>query len=154
MKIQRVTEGKKRFLPLLLLADPDEGMIDKYLEPGQLYAELEEGEAVCLAVVLDLGGGDCELKNLATAENRQNEGRATGMLRYLFRLYAASGYRRMLVGTSESGVGFYERLGFVFSHREKDFFVSHYPEPVMENGRRCVDMLYLSRPLTGARGEY
>lgn len=32
MKIREVKEGKKRFLPLLLLADEQEDMIDRYLE--------------------------------------------------------------------------------------------------------------------------
>ena len=36
--IVRITENKKRFLNLLLLADEQESMIDKYLERGELFA--------------------------------------------------------------------------------------------------------------------
>lgn len=38
MKIERITENKKRFLDLLLLADEQEDMIDKYLPQGDLFA--------------------------------------------------------------------------------------------------------------------
>ena len=31
---QTITTGKKQYLPLLLLADPCEAMIDRYLEAG------------------------------------------------------------------------------------------------------------------------
>lgn len=42
MTIRKVTEHKKRFLDLLLLADEQESMIDRYLERGVLYV-LEDG---------------------------------------------------------------------------------------------------------------
>lgn len=37
MQIRLVSTSKKRFLPLLLLADEQESMIDRYLERGDLY---------------------------------------------------------------------------------------------------------------------
>ncbi|WP_330383747.1 hypothetical protein [Clostridioides difficile] len=50
----------------------------------------------------------------------------------------------MVVGTSESGVPFYEKFGFVYSHKIKNFFVDNYPEPIFEGELQCVGMLYLS----------
>lgn len=38
MKTERIIENKKRFLDLLLLTDEQEGMIDKYLPNGELFA--------------------------------------------------------------------------------------------------------------------
>ena len=38
IRIKRVTENKKQFLDLLLLADEQEDMIDKYLSNGDLFA--------------------------------------------------------------------------------------------------------------------
>ena len=38
MKIEKITEQKKRFLDLLLLADEQESMIDRYLDEGDMYA--------------------------------------------------------------------------------------------------------------------
>lgn len=37
MRIEKVTENKKRFLDLLLLADEQEDMIDRYLPDGDLF---------------------------------------------------------------------------------------------------------------------
>lgn len=34
---QTITTGKKQYLPLLLLADPCEAMIDRYLEAGDMH---------------------------------------------------------------------------------------------------------------------
>ena len=45
MDIREVTENKKQYLSLLLLADEQEYMIDRYLARGTMYI-LEEGGAV------------------------------------------------------------------------------------------------------------
>ena len=37
MKIKEIKENKKQFLSLLLLADEQEDMIDKYLNKGTMY---------------------------------------------------------------------------------------------------------------------
>lgn len=37
MKIWEIKENKKQFLSLLLLADEQENMIDRYLERGTMY---------------------------------------------------------------------------------------------------------------------
>ena len=37
MKITEVKDNKKQYLPLLLLADEQENMIDRYLEKGTMY---------------------------------------------------------------------------------------------------------------------
>ena len=36
MKIKEIKENKKKYLPLLLLADEQENMIDRYLEKGKI----------------------------------------------------------------------------------------------------------------------
>lgn len=146
--IHAVRQNKKRFLPLLLLADPSEAMIDRYLDRGALYVLADEGatEAVCVAVVEDRGEQGCELKNLATAEKFRNRGFASRMLDFLFSRYAST-HRNMLVGTSEQGVPFYRRFGFVYSHTVTGFFTDNYPDPIYEEGVRCEDMVYLCRPL-------
>ena len=48
MKIRKVETDKKEYLPLLLLADEQEDMIDRYLERGDLYVLEDDGaRAVC-----------------------------------------------------------------------------------------------------------
>lgn len=42
MKIKRILSDKKQFLDLLLLADKQEDIIDKYLERGDVFALYDE----------------------------------------------------------------------------------------------------------------
>ena len=53
------------------------------------------------------------------------------------------------VGTGDSPltVPFYEKCGFVRSHRVENFFVEHYDHPIIEGGIRLIDMIYLQRKL-------
>lgn len=37
MEIRKVTKDKKQYLDLLLLADEQEDMVDKYLERGDMF---------------------------------------------------------------------------------------------------------------------
>ena len=56
MKIYRIDNNKKLCLPLLLLADEQEDMIDRYLERGTMYVLDDDGiKAEC--VVTDEGDG-------------------------------------------------------------------------------------------------
>ena len=41
MRIEKIIDNKKHFLDLLLLADEQENMIDKYLPGGDLFALYE-----------------------------------------------------------------------------------------------------------------
>ena len=106
LEIRRLDAGKRAYMDLLLLADPDQSMIDRYLDEGDMYVLLAGGRPVCEAVVTARPDGACELKNLATAEPEQNKGYAGRMLNYLFKVYAPL-YPEMYVGTSDTGVGYY-----------------------------------------------
>ena len=49
MEIKLVTSGKKEFLELLLLADEQESMIDRYLERGDMFVLYDNGlKALCV----------------------------------------------------------------------------------------------------------
>jgi len=73
MKIERIIENKKQFLDLLLLADEQENMIDKYLPDGDLFALYDDDlKSVCAAAPIN--SETCELKNIATYERYQGKG--------------------------------------------------------------------------------
>ena len=60
MEIKKIETNKKQYLELLLLADEQEDMIDRYLERGTMYVLEEDGvQAEC--VVTDEGGGILDL---------------------------------------------------------------------------------------------
>lgn len=143
---QTVTTDKKQYLPLLLLADPCEAMIARYLEAGDMHVISTGDAAVCVAVVVPLSGTDCELKNLATDPQFQKQGHATRLLKTLFKFYAAR-FRTMYVGTAGPLAAFYARFGFTPSHTVTGFFTDNYPEPIYEDGVLLTDMLYLKKEL-------
>ena len=50
MKIREVNKNKKQFISLLLLADEQESMVDRYLEKGTMYV-LEDNDVKAECVV-------------------------------------------------------------------------------------------------------
>lgn len=146
MEIVEIASDKRRFLPLLLLADEQESMIDRYLAEGTMYALFDGGvRAVC--VVTDAGDGVLELKNLAVEPEFQRRGYGRAMVEYLLAAYRGQ-YAVLQVGTGDSPltVPFYESCGFRRSYSVPGFFTEHYDHPIYEAGRLLVDMLYLRRP--------
>ena len=142
--LKEIISDKRDYLPLLLLADPCEVMINRYLDDGRLFVIEEHGETVCVAVVLELDKYVWELKNLATEPRHQGKGYGSQMVELLFEQLRGV-CKRMLVGTAENGKGFYQRLGFVYAYTQKNFFTDNYPEPIFDDGVQCVDMLYLEK---------
>ena len=72
MTITEVKENKKQYLSLLLLADEQEDMIDRYLENGTMYV-LEDNGIKGECVVTDEGEGILEIKNIATVPEHQGK---------------------------------------------------------------------------------
>ncbi len=147
MEIKKVHENKKQFLDLLLLADEQESMIDKYIERGELFA-LYDGDLKSVCVVTQESDDVCELKNIATYEKWHRHGYGGKLLHHIFSHYKGK-YREMLVGTGDSPgiIQFYQKNGFVISHRVKNFFTDNYDHPMFEDGVQLIDMVYLSKTL-------
>ena len=147
MKIVEIRENKKEYLELLLLADEQESMNDRYLDRGSMYTLFEDGvRAVC--VVTDEGGGILELKNLAVCPEYQRKGYGAAMIRFLEERYRGQ-YGILQVGTGDSPltVPFYEACGFRRSHTVKNFFTEHYDHPIYEAGVLLKDMVYLRKKM-------
>lgn len=147
MKIREVIDHKKAYVELLLLADEQEDMIDRYLERGTMYVLEDDGvKAEC--VVTDEGGGILELKNIAVAPDFQGKGYGKALVNFLIRTYREK-YTVLQVGTgdSPSTIPFYESCGFRRHHLIKNFFTDHYDHSIYECGVQLVDMVYLQREL-------
>lgn len=148
--IHHIPTDKKQYLSLLLLADEQESMIDRYLERGELYVMQDEQiqEPLAVAVVTMEGEGVCELKNLAVSPSYQRKGLGRQMVEYLFDRYKDSCHT-MFVGTGDSQqtVGFYRSCGFTYSHTIPDFFTRHYDHPIVEEGKVLRDMIYFRKEL-------
>ncbi|NLJ41051.1 MAG: GNAT family N-acetyltransferase [Clostridiales bacterium] len=147
MEIKNIKENKKDFLDLLLLADEQESMVDKYLERGEMFA-LYDGDLKSVCVITEEDKDVCEIKNIATYPQYQGMGYGKQLIDGILEIYRGK-CKAMLVGTGDSPltVPFYERCGFKFSHRVKNFFTDNYDHPIIEDGVQLVDMVYLRKDL-------
>lgn len=147
MVMIEVTDNKKQYLDLLLLADEQEDMIDRYLDRGTMYV-LDDNGVKCECVVTDEGNGVLEIKNIATVPECQGKGYAKALIDFVVQKYKEH-YTVLQVGTGDSPltIPFYERCGFVRSHNIPNFFTDNYDHPIFECGVQLVDMIYLQRPL-------
>ncbi len=147
VKIEKIIENKKRFLDLLLLADEQEDMIDRYLPDGDMFA-LYDDDLKSICVVTQIDRETCELKNIATYEKYQGKGYGKSLIRFIFDFYKKD-YKTMLVGTGEAPetLSFYESCGFERSHRIKNFFTDNYELPIFEGDIQLIDMIYLKKNL-------
>ena len=147
MEIIEVIENKKAYIELLLLADEQEEMIDRYLDKGKMYV-VDDNGIKCECVVTDMGNGVLEIKNIATLPEYQGKGYAKVMIDFIIKKYREE-YSILQVGTWDSPltIPFYEKCGFVRSHIILNFFTDNYNHPIYEGGIRLVDMVYLKRVL-------
>ena len=145
MEIIEIKTQKKDYLDLLLLADEQESMIDRYLDRGTMYA-LKDDEVKAVCVVTDEGDGVLEIKNLATQPEYQCMGYGRRLIEFITETYSDA-YSVLQVGTGDSPltVPFYEKCGFEKSHCIKKFFVDHYDHPIFECGQQLIDMVYLRK---------
>lgn len=146
--LEEIKTDKKRFLSLLLLADEQEDMIDRYLERGALYALVEDGKAKAVCVVTHEGDGVYEVKNMAVAEAFQRMGLGRAVMDEIARLYARRArILRVGTGAGTSTEHFYERCGYRRVGTIQDFFKAHYDHPIVEDGVTLCDMAIFERTL-------
>lgn len=144
MKIIKVESNKKKYLDLLLLADEQEDMVDKYLEKGDMFVLDDDGvKAECVVTKED--EGVYELKNIAVSPSEQRKGYGKQLIEYVSAQY--SDCKMLYVGTVDcpSTLSFYHSCGFVDSHRIKNFFTDNYDHVMIEDGVQLVDMVYLKK---------
>ena len=145
MEIKEIHENKKDFLDLLLLADEQEEMVDKYLQEGRMFVLTDDG-VKCEVVVTDEGNGILEIKNIATDPNCHGKGYGKKLIQFVEEKFRGE-YSVLQVGTGDSPltIPFYEKCGFKRSHVVKNFFTENYDHPIFECGIQLVDMIYLQK---------
>lgn len=149
MQLKWIPTDKKRFLPLLLLADEQESMIDRYLMRGTMYAAYEGEEVIGVAVLVRQSQEIYELKNFVVAPAYQGKGIGKQILIELCEKCRQRSAHTMRVGTGESPkqLAFYKACGFTVCGREIGFFTHNYDHPIIEDGIQLQDMIYLEKLL-------
>lgn len=148
MEVVKIADNDKaNYMELLLIADEQISMIEKYLYIGEMFALYDDDvKAVC--VVTEEEYGIYEIKNIVTVPKYQKKGYAKNLISYIADYYKESG-KQLFVGTGDCPgiLKFYEKCGFFKSHVVKNFFTDNYDHPMYEDGIQLVDMVYLKREL-------
>lgn len=148
MEIIKIEDNAKtNYMDLLLIADEQVDMIEKYLYRGEMFA-LYDDDLKALCVVTQEQPGIYEIKNIVTVPKYQRKGYGQKLISFIVNYYKESGIE-LYVGTGDSPMtlNFYEKCGFKKSHIVKNFFIDNYDHPMFEDGKQLVDMIYLKRAL-------
>lgn len=152
MEIREYTGDRRDLMDLLLLADEQVEMVEKYLDRGRLFVLEESGEIIAECLVSDEGSGVLEIKNIAVKPRFQGKSYGKTLIDFLVRMFSKD-YSVLQVGTGDSPmtIPFYEKCGFVRHHVVKDFFIENYDHPIIEAGVQLRDMVYLRRQIGEVR---
>ena len=149
--IREIKNDKRDYLPLLLLADEQESMIDQYLDRGTMFVLEEDGQTVGECVVTDEGDGIIEIQNLAIAPTFQRKGYGRKLVNFVAERYRDE-YNTLQIGTGDSPltVPFYESCGLTVHHVIPNYILEHYDQPIFESGKQLKDKVYLRKSLKDA----
>ena len=147
MEITKVNTNKKKYLDLLLAADEQEDMIDRYLDRGIMY--ILEDDGVKAECVITYENDDVlEIKNIAVTPEFRKKGYGKTMIDFISSEYSGQfSFLRAGTGDSPQTTEFYEKCGFKRSHRIKNFFTDNYSRPIYDGGVLLKDMVYFQKKL-------
>jgi ribosomal protein S18 acetylase RimI-like enzyme len=145
----RMVDPEELPMGLLLLADPSEQRIRRYLIGAHAFVGIKNSVPVSVLVTRWRNTEEAEIMNVAVAPEHQRTGIGRAMMEFAVEDAKVRGATRIAVGTGNSSLGelrFYQRLGFRITGVSRDYF-GDYDPPIFEEGIRCLDMIHLHREL-------
>jgi ribosomal protein S18 acetylase RimI-like enzyme len=152
-RIVPVGPERDAYLPLFHLADDSVEQVLGYYQTGILLAlHTRDGVPIGIVLVIDEADDAVELKAVAVDVSLQDRGVGTGMLLVALEKLRAGGVKRVVVGTSSSGIGplaYYQKAGFRPAWIERDFFneARGYSPDLYEKGIPVRDMIWMDLEL-------
>ena len=138
MEIRNVEKDKKRYLELLLLADEQEDMIDRYLERGTMYVLEDGGEIAACAIVNEEkvdGYADVPwqidsdevmvVHVLAVHPEQRGKGLARNLMEHIVGSERKAGKKALRLDVIENNTaaeGLYQKLGFRYIQTKTLFY--------------------------------
>lgn len=147
MEIRQLQKNEDVPYDLLLLADPNQALVDAYLKQGNCYVLETNKQIVGCYVLLKTRPQTIEIINIAVTEQMHGRGYGKELLTHAVETSKEAGYQTIEIGTSNSSINqlaFYQKYGFRMDYIDRDFFLRHYDEEIWENGIQAVDMVRLS----------
>lgn len=136
-------------LSLLLQADPDIKKIEKYLNKGHCFAAYEAEKIIGAYVLQDLKNQTAEIMNIAVDEACRNKGVGRELIQDAVQKATEAGFTHLFIATGKDTFQqkFYESCGFNVVEIQKDYFLTAYKEPVIDNGKQLTDQVRLQKIL-------
>ncbi len=150
VKINALAPEEKPPMDLLLLADPSEKMIEKYVHSGACYVALSANQCIGACVLQHKSAHEAEIMNMSVAVGYQRKGVGKALIEHIVQVAKEQGLTLLRVKTadvSEQAIDFYEKMKFVHDGTVKGHFVKYYDQPIMENGRQAIDQVMMKRTL-------
>lgn len=147
MSIQKMKQPTSLHYQLLLSADPNQSLIDDYLPRSFCFEYLLNNACVGIIVLLPTHPKTLEIVNLAIDPSYQNQGLGHEMLHFALNFAKNKQIHTLEIGTGSTSfqqLYLYQKFGFRVTGINKNFFIHHYKEPIIENNLILKDMLRLS----------
>lgn len=151
LSVSELSIGDAAYHELLLLADPDAERVAQYTASGTCFQASLGHSRIAAAVWQPESTHTVELLNLSVLPTWQGKGYGKQFLIALLTKARTRGFHRMTVGTGNSSLvplALYQKTGFRIEGVIKNYFLHHYPDPIIEHGIRCCDMIRLHCDLT------
>ena len=133
-------------IELLLLADPSEKNIRKYLNCCTAIIAKDASRIVGVLIMIYTGNRKMEIMNIAVEEAYQRKKIGKQLLLYAIEYAEKNKIRILEIGTGNSSLVpmlLYQKCGFRITGIKPDFYRKHYTEKIFENGIECRDMIRL-----------
>ena len=73
LEIKQIFE-KEKYMDLILEADPDKEIVEKYIKDAEMYGLFENEKILAEIIITKVDNNICELKNIATKEDVRGNG--------------------------------------------------------------------------------
>jgi len=136
--------------PLLLEADPYRPHVESYVHRAVWLGLHAHRQLLAVAALVRCDPHTVELMNIAVEPAQRRRGLGTYLVRLASERARLMGAGKLVLGTGNSSfdaLAFYQRMGFRMEEIDRDHFVREYPEPIVENGIVCREMVRLGLTL-------
>ncbi|MGY3777275.1 GNAT family N-acetyltransferase [Isobaculum melis] len=148
--IRTLQENEVVPLALMKLAD-DEAKILTYLSVSEVFVLEENQQIIGSCVVKQQSPTTYEVMNLAIAKNQQNQGYGEKLLSAVIQIVRKQKAKVLTIATADTSLPalhLYQKLGFQQVAVVRNYFMTHYPAPIFEAGRQCMDQIQLQLMLS------
>lgn len=132
---------------LLLVADPDKQLVEDYVKRGLCFDVSFNQTVAGILVLIPTRPETLEIVNIAVSERYQGQGMGTKLIQFALEYAKNNHYKTVEIGTGSTSFGqlyLYQKCGFRMTNIDRDFFLRHYKEEIVENKLILKDMVRLS----------